>query len=62
MNRRDFLFSSGAAVSLGLMARGSLSAQTTPSAPIPAAPAPIKQPTPVTEFKPLRRNTGVFTG
>ena len=27
MNRRDFLFKSGAALSLGLMARGSLSAQ-----------------------------------
>ncbi len=63
MNRRDFLFRSGAAVSLGLLARGALSAQTNPAAPSTPAAAPVvKQPTPVTEFKPLRRNTGVFTG
>lgn len=60
MNRRDFLIRSGAAVSLGLFARSSLFGQ---AASTPAAqPVPIRPPTPVTEFKALRRNTGVFTG
>lgn len=60
MNRRDFLAGTGAALSLGLLARGRLLAQTTsPAAPVTP---PVKQPTPVTEFKALRRNTGYFTG
>ena len=59
MNRRDFLLTSGVAVSLGLLARGALSAQTPPPAitPVPATPPP-----PVTEFRALRRNVGLFTG
>ena len=61
MNRRDFLFSSGAALSLSLLARGPLFAQSPASPPAPAAP-PVQPPTPVTEFKALRRNTGCFTG
>lgn len=59
MNRRDFLLQSGAAVSLSLLARSPLSAQTpsAPAAPVARPPAP-----PVTEFKRLRRNVGLFTG
>jgi glyoxylase-like metal-dependent hydrolase (beta-lactamase superfamily II) len=59
MNRRDFLLQSGAAVSLGLLARNPLSAQvpSAPAAPVASPPAP-----PVTAFKPLRRNVGLFTG
>ena len=65
MNRRDFLLKSGAAVSLSLLARGALPAQTpstVPTAAPAATPVPIKAPTPVTEFRPLRRNVGLFTG
>jgi cyclase len=65
MNRRDFLLRSGAAVSLSLLAKGPLSAQTPSTGPAPAAPAtpvPVQPPTLVTEFKPLRRNVGYFTG
>lgn len=61
MNRRDFLLKSGVAASLGLLARGPLSAQT-PTPATPAAPVPVRPPPPVTEFKPLRRNVGYFTG
>jgi glyoxylase-like metal-dependent hydrolase (beta-lactamase superfamily II) len=57
MNRRDFLVRSGAAVSLGLFARGALSAQT-PS----AVPTPVQPPALVTAFRPLRGDVGVFTG
>jgi glyoxylase-like metal-dependent hydrolase (beta-lactamase superfamily II) len=61
MNRRDFLLRSGAALSLGLLARGALFGQAASTAPA-AKPAPVQPPTPVTEFKPLRRSTGIFTG
>jgi len=57
MNRRDFLFRSGVAVSAGLLSRVPLAAQT-PSAPA----APVRPPAPVTEFKELRRGVGTFTG
>lgn len=60
MNRREFLLRFGVAVSLGLFARSSLFGQAA-SAPV-AQPVPVRPPTPVTEFKALRRNTGVFTG
>lgn len=60
MNRRDFLLRSGAAVSLGLLAKGPLSAQT-PAPAAPAAQVPVPPPL-VTEFRPLRRNVGLFTG
>jgi cyclase len=72
MNRRDFLLRSGAAASLGLFARGALSAQPVtgpgsngpkfqPSAPGATGPV-VQAPTLVTEFHPLRRNVGYFTG
>lgn len=63
MNRRDFLVSTSAAVSLGLLARGSLFGQTTPANAPAAAPAtPPAAPPLVTEFKELRRGVGTFTG
>lgn len=62
MNRRDFLLKSGAAVSLSLLARGPLSAQTSSPGSPAAAPAPVRMPPPVTEFRPLRGNVGLFTG
>lgn len=61
MNRREFLVTSGAAVSLGFLARGPLFAQTTPPAAAPTA-APAGPPPVVTEFRPLRRGVGLFTG
>jgi cyclase len=62
MNRRDFLYRSGAVASLGLLAKGPLFAQTPASpAPVTAAP-PAPAPAPVTSFQPLRRNVGYFTG
>ena len=62
MNRRDFLLKSGVAASLGLLAKGTLYAQA-PSVPPPApAPVPVQPPPLVTNFRPLRRNVGVFTG
>jgi cyclase len=72
MNRRDFLLKSGAAASLGLLARNALLAQPQvigpgsggpqPQALITKSGPPIQAPTPVTEFHPLRRNVGYFTG
>jgi cyclase len=64
MNRRDFLLKSGVAASLSLLAKGPLFAQTPPPAPgaAPAPQVPVAPPTLVTEFKPLRRNVGYFTG
>ncbi|MBI2498251.1 MAG: MBL fold metallo-hydrolase [Opitutae bacterium] len=64
MNRRDFLLKSGAAVSLGLLTRGPLSAQANPAAPapVPAVPPPTRMPVPVTAFTPLRGDAGCFTG
>lgn len=63
MNRRDFILRSSLLASAGLLARSSLFAET------PAAPptVPVKTPagsTPklVTEFRPLRRGVGLFTG
>lgn len=56
MNRREFLLYSGAAASLGLLARSPVFGQT------PAPAAPVKMPAPATEFRPLRRNVGLFTG
>ncbi|MBI5769273.1 MAG: MBL fold metallo-hydrolase [Verrucomicrobia bacterium] len=54
MNRRDFLVRSSVLASAGLLVRPRLLAQ----AAAPKAPAaPV-----VTEFKPLRRDVGIFTG
>jgi cyclase len=59
MNRRDFLLKSGVAASLGLLAKDPLFAQAPASVP----PVPAQPPAPpVTEFKPVRRNVGLFTG
>jgi glyoxylase-like metal-dependent hydrolase (beta-lactamase superfamily II) len=63
MNRRDFLLTSSAAVSLSLLTRGSLLAQTAPAAPtVPASAAPPAPPPLVTKFEELRRGVGIFTG
>jgi cyclase len=65
MNRRDFLVRSSMFATAGLMAR-SVSAQTIAPAGAPSAAqaaAPAKGPAPaVTEFRPLRRDVGLFTG
>ena len=61
MNRRDFLLKSGAAASLGLLAKRPLFAQN-PSPAASAAPVAIQPPPPVTAFQPVRRHVGVFTG
>jgi cyclase len=60
MNRRDFLIRSGAAASISVLTPSALLAQA-PVPPVSAAPA-VQPPPPVTEFKALRRNVGVFTG
>jgi glyoxylase-like metal-dependent hydrolase (beta-lactamase superfamily II) len=68
MNRRDFLLRSAGLAAAGLLSRSLLRAQ--PAAPsagsgqAPATGAPQAAPAapPVTEFKPLRRHTGIFTG
>jgi len=59
MNRRTFLLRTAGLAGAGLLSRSLLRAQapSTGSAPPKPPPAP-----PVTEFKPLRRNTGIFTG
>jgi cyclase len=60
MNRRTFLLRTAGLAGASLLSRSLLRAQA-PSAgstqPNPPPPAP-----PITEFKPLRRNTGIFTG
>lgn len=63
MNRREFLIRSGAAASISVLGPSALLAQTpsTSSGQTPAAPA-VQPPAPVTEFKTLRRNVGIFTG
>lgn len=67
MNRRRFLTDTAAMAALGLWMRNGLGAQTGPGTAIPpgtpAVAAPGTTPTPVkTEFRPLRRNVGIFTG
>lgn len=61
MNRRDFLVRSSLFAGAGLMARAAVAAEN--PAPKSAAPAAKQPPAPpVTEFKPLRRDVGIFTG
>lgn len=63
MNRRDFLLRSSLLASAGLLARSSLFAETpatTPTVPV-KTPAGVL-PKLITEFRPLRRNVGLFTG
>jgi cyclase len=63
MNRRDFLIRSGAAASLAVLGPVTLRGQTPPAPPSPPTPpTPPAPPPPVTEFKPLRRGVGIFTG
>ena len=71
MNRRDFIVRSSLLASAGLLARSSLLAQSPAAQPAPpAAPAqrvPVATPAGpqsalVTEFRPLRRGVGIFTG
>lgn len=63
MNRREFLVRTSLLASAGLLARSSLLAQA-PAASSSAAnpPAPAAPTPPVTEFRPLRRGVGLFTG
>ena len=58
MNRRDFVLRSSLLVSAAFLPRSSSAA---PTSPAPAAPSYTALP-PATEFRPLRRGVGVFTG
>ena len=59
MNRRDFVVRSSLLVSAAMLPRSMYSAEAAPA----AAPAPVAPPAPaVTEFRPLRRGVGLFTG
>ncbi len=61
MNRRTFLLRSAGLAAASLVSRSLLRAAD--PAPKPGTPASTPPPAPpVTEFKPLRRNTGLFTG
>ncbi len=64
MNRRDFLVqSTAAALAAGLLGPGRLAGQIPAGSPAGPNPAPpVRMPPLVTEFKPLRRNVGLFTG
>ena len=65
MNRRTFLLRSAGLAAAGLFSRTLLRAQNpAPAAGSTAAGAKPSAPSgpPITEFKPLRRNTGIFTG
>ena len=57
MNRREFIVTSSAAFSLGILARGSLFGQTA-STPVTVTTPPVT----ATRFQTLRRGTGYFTG
>ena len=63
MNRRDFLVRSSLFATAGLLVRSRLGAQAPASPPPAAAAATAAQPAPtITEFRPLRRDVGLFTG
>ena len=68
MNRRTFLLRSTGLAAAGLLSRSLGRAQTSalPAGPAGADPAGAKPPSapvpPITEFTPLRRHTGFFTG
>lgn len=72
MNRRAFLASTSAAVSLSWLARGTLFGQTATTPPVSAPPPPAAAPAPApmaatpppvkVEFRELRRGVGIFTG
>ena len=62
MNRRDFLVRSSLFTAAGLLARSRLAAAAASATPPPPA-APAEPPLPpLTEFRPLRRDVGLFTG
>jgi len=62
MNRRNFIVRSSLFASAGLLVRPWLAAQASGAASSPAArPAPVSLAS-VTEFRPLRRDVGLFTG
>ena len=60
MNRREFLLRSSLLASAGLLARPSLFAGTPVTVPVKTPAGTL--PTAITEFRPLRRGVGLFTG
>jgi cyclase len=62
MNRRDFLVRSSLLASAGLLVRSRLSAAAAPATPPPSAALARPALAAVTEFRPLRRDVGIFTG
>ena len=65
MNRRTFLTRSAGLAAMAFGSASLLRSQGSAPAAAPAAPPPPVPPPsgpPFTEFKPLRRNTGIFTG
>src|SRR5512142_3153743 len=63
MNRRIFLLRTAGLAGAGLLSRSFLRAQAAAAGSgTPGAPKAKEALPPVTEFKPLRRNTGIFTG
>lgn len=63
MNRRDFIVRSSLLASAGLLARSSLLAAVSADRPtVPVATPAGLLPKLVTEFRPLRRGVGLFTG
>lgn len=62
MNRREFLVTTSAAVSLGFLARGALFGQTTPGAPATPKATATTPPIAATRFQELRRGVGYFAG
>ncbi len=64
MNRRSFLYKSSLVASTALLTRSLGFGQSAPAPAVPAtSPTPATPPAPVvTEFTPLRRDVGIFTG
>jgi len=62
MNRRAFLVRSSALAAASVLLRSKMFAQTPPPAPAPAPAAAQSSASAATEFRPLRRNVGLFTG
>ena len=62
MNRRDFLARSAALAAAGVLLRSKMFAQNPPPAPAPTLASARTSATVATEFRPLRRNVGLFLG
>jgi cyclase len=62
MNRRDFLVRSSALAAASVLLRSKMFAQNPPPTPAPTAAAVRPSATVAVEFRPLRRNVGVFIG